>query len=265
MRPFFLLTFCILLRCTFTFGQQAMEQVPEKKHAINAAYFKSYWYDSRDMAAAPLHWKSTQWLGFTGVTLISALVYSQDAGIQKVFQKNRSHGGDQFSKYALEPWGSGTYSMGLMAAFYLEGLINKNDRSKKTALTGLKTYLITGLFARIPKYALQRHRPYQDNPPEPHKWQGPLHGISSFTSFPSGHAVSVFAVATIVSSEYTDHWAVPLVSYTLAGVVSLSRLYDNKHWASDALVGAAFGYAMGKLIYNKDNWLKKKKPAKIIY
>lgn len=228
-------------------------------YLFNKAYLKSYWFDTRDIALSPLYWKKNQWIGFASVTLVSAFVYIKEEKIQIAFQKNRSPGGDQFSKYILEPWGSGFYPATLMAFFYLDGVLFKNPRSKKMALLGTKTLLISAGFSRIPKYVFQRHRPNQDNPPQPMSWEGPFNGLTEYTSFPSGHAVSSFAMATVIAAEYSDHWFVPLMAYTIAGATSLSRIYDNQHWASDVLIGAAFGYAMGKLIYNKDNWLNGRK------
>jgi membrane-associated phospholipid phosphatase len=32
-------------------------------------------------------------------------------------------------------------------------------------------------------------------------------------------------------------------------MTALSRIYDNKHWASDVLVGSVLGFAIGKTIY----------------
>ncbi|MCK4346267.1 MAG: phosphatase PAP2 family protein [Bacteroidales bacterium] len=54
---------------------------------------------------------------------------------------------------------------------------------------------------------------------------------------------------------------VPVVAYSIATLTGISRVYENKHWSSDVLIGAVFGYAMGKLIYNKNNWGIHIKPA----
>ena len=254
-RIYFLVAGCMILTPGPSWSQPH-DSIPSAHHyTLNAAYLKSYWYDCRSIAVSPFHWNGGQWAGAAGVTVASLFVYTKDARIQEVFQKNRSRGGDRFSRVVLEPWGSGWYSLPLMGAFYLEGLIGKNERSKKTALLGIKTFIITGLYSRIPKYTLQRHRPFQDTPGQPEKWEGPLHGLSEYTSFPSGHAVSAFAMATVLASEYAEYPAITFLSYSLATAVSLSRIYDNQHWASDALVGAAFGYAMGKLIHQQNNWL----------
>jgi membrane-associated phospholipid phosphatase len=39
-----------------------------------------------------------------------------------------------------------------------------------------------------------------------------------------------------------------LLSYGLASIAGLSRIYDDKHWASDVLLGAALGTVVGKTI-----------------
>jgi len=40
-----------------------------------------------------------------------------------------------------------------------------------------------------------------------------------------------------------------VVAYTLASLVTISRVYEREHWASDALAGACLGYVSGKFIY----------------
>jgi undecaprenyl-diphosphatase len=61
------------------------------------------------------------------------------------------------------------------------------------------------------------------------------------SSFPSGHATSAF-VAAVLLSEDDGLW---IVYYPLAAVVAASRVYVKIHHASDVLVGAAMGVAMG--------------------
>lgn len=217
---------------------------------FNKSYFKSYLTNTKDIVVAPFHWNSKQWLTTAAITGVGAILYTQDLAIHDVFQKNRNTDVDNISKYGLEPWGSGKYSMGTMALFYLYGVVAKNERSQRVALLGVKTYLITGLLVNISKELIHRHRPFQSSSPYTFGDYSDL----GYTSLPSGHTVSIFAVATIVATEYKDNIAVPIVAYTIAGLTGLSRINDNKHWASDVFIGAAFGYGMAKLIYNKNNW-----------
>ncbi len=221
------------------------------KTQINKQYFKSYILDTRDIFTSPTRWNTKQWLTFGGLSASFSILLKVDDDIQKFVQENRSNKLDNISANYLEPWGSGLYSMSTMALFYIYGSAFQKERLKKVALLGAKAYAVTGFMVLFPKYFLGRHRPYNDNPPNPYSWNG-----FSFKgrSFVSGHTTSIWSVATIVASEYKDKPIVPVISYTIATLSGLSRIYDNKHWLTDVIGGAFFGYAMGKLIYNKNNW-----------
>ncbi|MDQ1435693.1 MAG: hypothetical protein QOF59_2509 [Actinomycetota bacterium] len=57
------------------------------------------------------------------------------------------------------------------------------------------------------------------------------------SSFPSGHATAAFCAATLLGGG--PGW------YTLATAVAATRIYVRLHHASDVVVGAAFGVALG--------------------
>lgn len=50
--------------------------------------------------------------------------------------------------------------------------------------------------------------------------------------------------------EYKEKPLIPIISYTAATLIGLSRGTENKHWATDVLVGAALGYLSGKQVVN---------------
>lgn len=66
-------------------------------------------------------------------------------------------------------------------------------------------------------------------------------------AFPSGHTTMAFALAGAVSEELHNTWA-SVGLYTAAGLTGWSRVYNNKHWTSDVLVGAAVGIASAKVV-----------------
>ena len=70
--------------------------------------------------------------------------------------------------------------------------------------------------------------------------------LSGHTSFPSGHAAYTFAVAGGIDAV-TDGWLPAAAAYTVAGATALSRVYDDKHWLSDIVVGSAIGAVVGHL------------------
>lgn len=75
-------------------------------------------------------------------------------------------------------------------------------------------------------------------------------GNDSAQSFPSGHTSSAFSAASAFTAEI-GYWRPNLklpagiVLYTAASLVGVSRMYNNKHWASDVLGGAALGTFTG--------------------
>ena len=220
---------------------------------INKQYFKTYITDTKDLLISPTKWNKKQLLGFGLFAGTSYLVYTQDLKIKDFTQNKRTTISDNISKYALEPIGSGLIPIPGIALLGLHGVIFKNNRSINTSLLLAKTYIITGVMVTIPKILINRHRPYHDNPPNPSIFEGPSKHL--YRSYPSGHTTSAFAVATIIASEYNDNLLIPITAYSLASLSGLSRISDNKHWASDVLGGAVFGWAMGKFLYkiNKKN------------
>ena len=59
-----------------------------------------------------------------------------------------------------------------------------------------------------------------------------------------------FAAATVYAKEYKYIPAVPVIAYSLASLISLSRITENRHWTSDILTGAALGYLCGTQVVN---------------
>lgn len=58
-------------------------------------------------------------------------------------------------------------------------------------------------------------------------------------AFPSGHTSATLATAEVIREHYGWKWGAPV--YAIGGYVSISRMVDNKHWASDVIFGAAVG------------------------
>jgi membrane-associated phospholipid phosphatase len=251
----------ILMLFFFINTNTSIAQNDSSSTRINKRYIISYLKDAGGIVVAPIHWKSSQWLETTAVVGITAAIATQDKAIHDFAQSNRTSTTNNISKFGLEPWGSGVYSMALLAIIYTDGVITKNPKNRAVAMLGVKTFLVSAAITTVVKQVAHRHRPFQETnaynatgtPFSAYDFDGPFSN-TSYTSFPSGHTMAAFAVATIIASAYKDYKIVPILAYSVATLTGLSRINDNDHWASDVLMGAALGYGMAKFIYNHNTW-----------
>jgi membrane-associated phospholipid phosphatase len=137
-------------------------------------------------------------------------------------------------------------------AMYAVGRVTKVDRLAELGLFGTEALVVGEGTGSVLKDFFGRARPWVDSTPNPDNWQL-LRGFSGgdkFRSFPSGHTVAGFAAAAAVSSEASRWWprAIYIVGpamYGGAALIGISRMYDNRHWASDVIMGAAIGTFAG--------------------
>lgn len=116
---------------------------------------------------------------------------------------------------------------------------------------GTEAVLLSSAVTGLLKGTLGRARPFVVNDTNPHDFKfGGGFTSSDRQSFPSGHTTTAFAAAAAVTSEMRrlypgSVWYVAPVLYGGASLVGLSRMYHNKHWASDVVLGAAIGTFSG--------------------
>ena len=238
------------------FSQTEKAQFPEKA-SLNKEYLESYLLDIRDIVLKPKYLSKSQWCNLGIVLGTTGLLMTIDGNIQSFVQKNKTASLNDFSKNFVEPFGNvhlyRNYTLLSLGVLYLHGSFMHNERQKKVAMLATKAFAITGMLVYIPKTVFGRHTPgqFEKGFENPHFWSGPGFGYQSFFS---GHTSVVFSVASIVASEYSNSYPIKILAYGLAGLVGVSRIYDNAHWASDVFLGACFGYAVGKIIYNTNNW-----------
>jgi membrane-associated phospholipid phosphatase len=135
-------------------------------------------------------------------------------------------------------------------AVYLIGRADGNRRIQSLGLHSVESILIADVLGGGIKLLAGRQRPFVDtkNPYSFQLWRG-FQG-DKFRSFPSGHTITAFAFASTVTREAQfwhpgSAWYVGTVFYGGASLVGLSRIYNNQHWASDVMAGAALGTLVG--------------------
>ncbi len=133
---------------------------------------------------------------------------------------------------------------------YLIGRAANQRRTADLGLHSVEAMLLAGLIGGGIKGIAGRARPYVDisNPHNFHLWRG--FKSDDYRSFPSGHTINAFAFASAVSRETEmwwphSRWYIGSALYGGATLVGVSRMYNNQHWASDVLGGAAIGTLVG--------------------
>src|SRR5262245_58889957 len=113
---------------------------------------------------------------------------------------------------------------------------------ERVSLELIETHLISGTLRNSIKYLVGRDRPEDMN--------GPYFFHLGGRSFPSGHASTVFELATVVS-EHARSWPVTVSAYSIATFVAVERLDAGVHWPSDVFIGSVTGVFVARAIVRR--------------
>ena len=67
-------------------------------------------------------------------------------------------------------------------------------------------------------------------------------------SLPSGHTAVAFALATSLARETGDQWT-DASFFAAAALTAYSRMHDDRHWASDVVLGAGIGILSARFVH----------------
>src|SRR5450631_178076 len=252
-----------LSRKTDSAGHQVNNIAPAAYNENTRLTFNSYFIllgsDLKQSFTKPFHMKKRDWGNLGKFALVTGALAFADEPIQKGALKLRSNnpGLTNVSKYVTNFGGIyEAYTLGALGAY---GFIFKNTKMQTTTLLATQAYLAGGAVEGVTKFLSGRTRPSLYDPgteAEP-RFLGPFSktakdagGKKVYSSFPSGHTTVAFAAATVFALEYKDKLIVPIIAYSAATMIGLSRITENKHWSTDVLVGAALGFLTGKEVVN---------------
>jgi membrane-associated phospholipid phosphatase len=114
-------------------------------------------------------------------------------------------------------------------------------RFRLTAALAAAALLKVSLEA-VAKTFVQRGRPAQTVPNVILRGNSAAHGLS----FPSGHAMVIFAITTLVYPYLKGWWKI--LPWALAAAVCLSRAYLGAHFPLDVVAGAGLGMFIGGVL-----------------
>jgi membrane-associated phospholipid phosphatase len=205
--------------------------------SLEKRFFKNILQDQRAIWTSPLHLNrgDAKWalpLGLSTLALIGTDQETDEFG----YNRRRSSVSRDISLA-----GSIYSTGGVAAAFYLAGRATGNRRARETGLLGAEALIDGGVVVTVLKNVTQRQRPDHD--------EGQGEFFEGGHAFPSGHATSAWALATVIANEYKTHRVVQIGAYGIAAAVSISRFTGRNHFLSDVLVGSAIGYGIGRYVY----------------
>ena len=242
---------------------QSQSQSQQCESLLSKSYLKSYWNSGLTVLAQPIHYDWKDWTAFAGVAAVTTLAFVYDDEIYNFIDGTFADNRWNTVSKCTDVFGEEYFILPSVALTYAISAINKDCRLRNMSLAALQSFVYAEVASAGLKVLTCRMRPLevngqwstvngqqstvnsQQSTANSQTWLGPFKSFES-TSFPSGHAMRSFALATTVAGFYPDRKWVGVLSYSLATMTSVGRVISKEHWTSDVIVGAALGYFIGR-------------------
>ena len=207
--------------------------------SLEREFFKNILRDQKAIWTSPFHLerKDAKWMIPAGIGM-GALITTDRMTGDEIAEFDRGVTASRVISYA----GSTSGLAAVAATFYIVGRRTNNVRARETGILSAEAALDSLIVGEALKGASQRARP--DAVRERSEF------FDGGTSFPSGHSIQAWSVATVIANEYHDNRKVQIASYGVASAVSVARFTAGKHYISDVVVGSALGYLIGRYVYH---------------
>lgn len=137
---------------------------------------------------------------------------------------------------------------GIAGGIFLTGLITHDDHATETGIRTAEASIDSVILYGAAKAVFARQRPFSGT------GEGNFFsGNWTSGSFPSGHSMLTWTIASTVAHEYHSPWLKVLV-YGLATAVSTTRVTAREHFPADVFVGGVLGYGIGAYVAHRDSY-----------
>ena len=245
----------ILLRLTLGTADPSLTAAPPVSGEFSfRSISRDFLKDAGQIWSYPVHIRTRDILPIASLAALTGFLIGNDEAIHRVVTDYRdSHDWVRAVSPVITEMGS-YGAWGTAALFLGVGLISGDKKSTETAVLASSAMLQSGIVVTFLKGIFGRQRPFWADGVD--RWSGPVGFFKRFESgqqgrydsFPGGHSITAFSLATVVAMQYRKTVWVPILAYATATGVALSRVTENKHWLSDSLVGSALGYVIGRLV-----------------
>ena len=210
----------------------------ERPKPLLKKLFLNIAYDQKDIFTSPFRvnrHNALQWL--IPMAVVGALI-PHDTQIANSLENSQGQ----------VRWGSRISNIGasytlipIVAGSYVYGAWRDNPKGREIGVLGTETLLDSLIVVEVLKEIFRRDRPDDKHPGD--FWAGG-------SSFPSGHAMETWSIASLLDHEYKHKRIVGITAYSLAAIVSAARIAAQKHFASDVVAGGTMGWFIGRYVYD---------------
>jgi membrane-associated phospholipid phosphatase len=207
----------------------------------------NFLHDQKDMWLFPLELgKGRHWLPALFITGGTAVFLATDPQTMPHFRQTTDFHG--FNR-VFSSTGTGAAIAVVPALFYGVSLLRHDSYDQGSALFAGEAVADDVVLMVVIKAISRRQRPTELPVAGPYSdtffhSNGSIFGNG--TSFPSGHAMMAFSVATVFARRYREHRWVPYVAYAAASAIAFSRVTTGAHFPSDVFVGSALGFVIAR-------------------
>jgi len=236
--PYLAKTFCYVPCVNSNSGQNSAHPQNTQSRSSDGAFKKTIRRFAKDQAeiySAPFHSSNLKWdalfLAGTGVLIATDRQASRALpGNHVDISRNISSAGLYGTSAAV-------------GVLWLSGLAMHNEHAREAGALSAEAFAST-----VPIYVGLQLITGRERPNEGSGNGRFWHNNALNSSFPSGHALFTWSMASVIAHEYPRPWVKWLV-YGTATAVSVARFTGREHFPSDVAVGSVIGYLVGRHIF----------------
>ncbi len=239
MRPFIVTLLCFMVFGTHAFAADTVftSTTAIKQEAVRLGD------EALEVVKTPADIENHGLIGTLAVAGAVGLTYVFDTNIRDKVQGSKGRTLDRAAD-AGSAIGNPFVHLGIAAAVYGGGALADSPKWQQTGEMLGEAALLADASGYLLKGAIGRGRPLVTGDKGSFR---PFQFQSDYDSMPSLHTASSFAMASVMAAT-TESIPAKLLYYTAATFVGFSRIYQNEHWTSDVVLGAALGELCGRVV-----------------
>jgi len=236
----------LVIKDTISRKETKKDSLLQKKSDRKFYGFSQFKYETVLFVETPTRWHKADWLRFGLVLTATAATMSLDHTFNYVTQTHQN------SYYTVPVvigniYGEWYFTGTLTAISFGYTLITHNTEAKKVDIELIQAGVYSELISMILKAGIGRASP------NAYKGAFYYHPFAlfktNFESMPSSDATLAFALS-IITYRHTSSTFSKIMAFVPAAFTLFSRIYQNEHWASDEILGAAIGFSTGEWVVN---------------